>query len=47
MTGRINPYIVAPEVIRPLLDLEASVADSGLEHSLIKLMKMRASRVCM
>jgi len=45
MTGRINPYIVAPDVIRPLIDLEASVAASGLEHSLIKLVKTRASQI--
>lgn len=45
MTARINPHSIAPDVIRPMLDLEASLAQSGLEHSLLKLVKMRASQI--
>ncbi|MDP3855878.1 carboxymuconolactone decarboxylase family protein [Phenylobacterium sp.] len=45
MTARLNPHTVAPDTIRPLLDLEASVAGSGLEFSLIELVKTRASQI--
>lgn len=45
MSARVNPHSIAPEVIRPMLELEASLADSGLEHSLLKLVKMRASQI--
>ncbi len=45
MTRRLNPYAAAPEAIKPLLALEASVKDGGLEFSLIELVKMRASQI--
>jgi len=45
MTARLNPYAVAPEAVAPLLALEASFKDSGLEFSLIELVKTRASQI--
>jgi AhpD family alkylhydroperoxidase len=45
MNKRLNPYTVAPETMKPLIALEASLAESGLEHSLIELVKMRASQI--
>jgi AhpD family alkylhydroperoxidase len=45
MTPRLNPDIVAPEVIRAMRALEESVRNSGLETSLVRLVKMRASEL--
>ena len=43
--ARLNPYKVAPEAFKPMLDLEAAIKASGLEQSLIELVKMRASQI--
>lgn len=45
MSKRLNPYTTAAEAIQPLLALEASIKESGLEQSLIHLVKMRASQI--
>jgi AhpD family alkylhydroperoxidase len=45
MQPRLNPYEVAPEAIKPMLTLEESVVASGLEKSLIHLVKTRASQI--
>ena len=45
MTTRLNIYAVAPKAIQPMLDMEAYIAGSGLEHSLVELVKMRASQI--
>lgn len=45
MQQRLNPYKVAPEIMKPLVDLEAAIKASGLEHSLIELVKTRASQI--
>ena len=45
MTARLNPMTVAPKAIQPMIDLEAYLAGCGLEHSLIELVKMRASQI--
>lgn len=45
MNKRLNPYTTAPDMMKPLMALEATVAESGLEHSLIELVKMRASQI--
>ena len=45
MTQRLNPYAVKAPAIQAMIDLEAAVAGSGLEHSLIALVKMRASQI--
>jgi len=42
---RLNPYTAAPEAVKPLLALEESIKNSGLEYSLIELVKMRASQI--
>lgn len=45
MSRRLNPHIVAPQAIQPMIDMEAYLAGCGLEHSLIELVKMRASQI--
>jgi AhpD family alkylhydroperoxidase len=45
MKPRLNPYQVAPETIKALLALEQQVQASGLEKSLIELVKTRASQI--
>jgi AhpD family alkylhydroperoxidase len=45
MTPRLNPEIVAPELIDAMLDLERRVRSSGLETSLLRLVKIRASEL--
>jgi AhpD family alkylhydroperoxidase len=45
MVQRLNPYVAAPDVMRALLSLEARVKNSGLEGSLIELVKIRASQI--
>jgi AhpD family alkylhydroperoxidase len=45
MTRRLNPYAVAPDALKPMMDLEAVVQASGLEKSLIELVKTRASQI--
>jgi AhpD family alkylhydroperoxidase len=45
MKARLNPYKASPEMMKAVGDLEATVADSGLEHSLIELVKTRASQI--
>lgn len=45
MTKRLNYYAIAPEALKPLLALEDSIKKSSLEHSLIELVKMRASQI--
>jgi AhpD family alkylhydroperoxidase len=45
MKTRLNPYKTAPEPINALRALEAQVQASGLEKSLIELVKTRASQI--
>lgn len=45
MTQRPNPYIIAPELMKPLIDFGQTVAKSGLEASLLELVKVRASQI--
>lgn len=46
MTPRIkNPIDAAPESIKTMMALESSIKASGLEPSLLKLVKMRASQI--
>ena len=45
MQPRQNPYETAPKTMQPMLDLEAQVKKSGLEFSLIELVKTRASQI--
>ncbi len=46
MTPRVKaPYTSAPAGIKAMMALEASIAASGLEHSLLHLVKLRASQI--
>jgi AhpD family alkylhydroperoxidase len=45
MKPRLNPYQAAPDTIKALTSLEAQVQASGLEQSLIELVKTRASQI--
>ena len=45
MKPRLNAYQVAPDTIKALSALEAQVQASGLEKSLIELVKTRASQI--
>ena len=45
MQPRLNPYKAAPELMKAMMALEEAVAHSGLEASLIELVKTRASQI--
>lgn len=45
MQPRLNPYAVAPDAIATMRQMEDYLHDCGLEHSLIELVKMRASQI--
>lgn len=45
MKERLNPFTAAPETMKGMLKLEEAVRSSGLEHSLIELVKIRASQI--
>jgi AhpD family alkylhydroperoxidase len=45
MTPRLNPYAVAPESVKPLVAFLNSANEAGLEHSLVELVKIRASQI--
>ncbi|MBN9585494.1 MAG: alkylhydroperoxidase [Afipia sp. 62-7] len=46
MTQRLDaPFKLAPESYKAMAALEAAIKASGLEHSLIELVKMRASQI--
>lgn len=45
MKARLNPFEVAPELILAMQELETKVRNSGLEQSLIYLVKTRASQL--
>ncbi|MGF1470070.1 MAG: carboxymuconolactone decarboxylase family protein [Sandaracinaceae bacterium] len=44
-TNRVNAYDVAPDAMAGLLRVEKYLARSGLERSLVELVKMRASQI--
>ena len=44
MKARLNPMQAAPDTMKALFALETQVQTSGLEHSLIELVKTRASQ---
>lgn len=43
MTAKLDIYAAAPHLLKPWIDLSNAVESSGLEHSLIELVKTRAS----
>lgn len=45
MTQRLNPYAFGKKALAPMLAMEAYLAACGLEHSLIELVKTRASQI--
>lgn len=45
MKPRLDPFAIAPVTMKGMLDLEATVAASGLEYSLYQLVKTRASQI--
>ncbi|MBN9534139.1 MAG: carboxymuconolactone decarboxylase family protein [Alphaproteobacteria bacterium] len=45
MTARMDPYKASPGAMKPMQALEAYIHQSGLEQSLIELVKMRASQI--
>lgn len=45
MHPRLDPHVVAPEAMVPIVALEKSVTGSGLDHALIELVKIRASQI--
>lgn len=45
MESRLNAYQAAPEALDAMMQLEQHVRQSGLEHSLIELVKIRASQI--
>jgi AhpD family alkylhydroperoxidase len=45
MESRLNFYKAGPEAIKAMLGLEGRIARSGLEKSLIELVRLRASQI--
>ena len=45
MKARLNPYAAAPETMKAVAAIEPVIAASGLEPSLIELVKTRASQI--
>ena len=45
MKARLIPLEVAPSALKPMMELEKSLKNSGLDHSLIELVKTRASQI--
>ena len=45
MKPRLDPVATAPALIKAMMDLEMAIQKSGLEHSLIHLVKIRASQI--
>jgi AhpD family alkylhydroperoxidase len=45
MTPRMNIFQVAPEGSKAMLAVEASIEKSGIEHSLLELVRLRASQI--
>lgn len=45
MESRLDPYKIAPKAVQAIMGLETYVAQSGLEQSLLELVKIRASQI--
>lgn len=46
MTPRLNdPFKAAPAAIKAMMNLEAALAGCGLDHTLLELVKLRASQI--
>lgn len=45
MIPRFNAFKVSPALTKALMGVEAALADSGLEHGLAELVRLRASQI--
>lgn len=45
MTARLDYYNIAPDMLKPMLALEAAVRGGALERELVELVKLRASQI--
>lgn len=45
MSPRMNIFQAAPDAMKAMLAVEATFENSGLEHSLMELVKLRASQI--
>lgn len=45
MTPRLNLFQAAPEGSKAMMAVEASIGNSGIEHSLLELVRLRASQI--
>ncbi|NIZ61016.1 alkylhydroperoxidase [Sedimentitalea sp. CY04] len=45
MTQRLDLFTTAPDLMKPMLAMEETIKSSGLEHSLIELVKLRTSQI--
>lgn len=45
MTTRLNIVALAPDAVKGLMAVEASIAGSGIEHGLLELVRLRASQI--
>ena len=45
MSQRLDHYSTAPELIKPMIEMEKALGSSGIEYSLITLIKLRASQI--
>ncbi len=45
MTPRMNVFQAAPDAMKGMLAVEAAVEGSGLDHTLVELVKLRASQI--
>ena len=45
MTARLNPLAAAPKAMEAMMGVETYLKDCGLEHSLMHLVKTRASQI--
>jgi AhpD family alkylhydroperoxidase len=45
MTARLDAYKVRPDAMKPMLSAEAYLRESGLDRTIIELVKMRASQI--
>lgn len=45
MTNRTNPFVVAPQLVKQLIDYATTLSVDGLEPSLLNLVAIRASQI--
>lgn len=45
MKPRLNPYKLQPDLMKAMMALEAAITGSGLDKSLIELVKIRVSQI--